>query len=150
MPAQLPDTLRSPQGNQSAMPTQRDNNLQQAHKVLDWNRKYLNHASTLSPERVGECFAPAFVVDANGRRYQANHQNYQAFLEDMKHSLSGIEYTVDHEVADDHSAVFAMRVGISKKDGSTEHFNAVLLTQFDADGKVTLWHEVYVPQPGRA
>ncbi|MGO3742930.1 nuclear transport factor 2 family protein [Kerstersia sp.] len=131
------------------MPNQRSHSLQQAHRVLDWNRKYLNHGSALSPERIGECFAPAFVVEANGRRYQANHQNYQAFLEDMKRSLSGIEYQVDHEVADEHSAVFAMRVTISKVDGSNEHFNAVLLTRFDAQGKVTLWHEVYVPQPGQ-
>lgn len=38
-----------------------------------------------------------------------------------------------------------MRARIAYCDGRAELFRAMLLMRFDNAGKITLWHEVYVP-----
>lgn len=124
--------------------------LELAHAVLAWNRKYLHKDSLLSSEALAECFAPQFIVEPNGRRYEANHQNYQAFLEGMKQSMLAIHYDVRQAVAQGNSVMLAMRVQIDRSSEDKEYFHAMLWMQFDALGKVSLWHEVYVQQPAPA
>jgi hypothetical protein len=127
------------------MPTTRDINIQRAHAVLDWNRRHLRHASRLTDDTVGECFAEAFVVKPNGRHYDATRETYRGFLDGMKRTMTGIDYEVNGTVADDESVVFSMRATIGHLDGSSADFLAMLRMQFDASGKVTLWEEIYVP-----
>lgn len=129
------------------MQTQRETNIQRAHAVLDWNRRHLHHASQLSDEIVGECFAEAFVVKPNGRHYEASRATYRGFLDGMKRTMQGIDYEIIGTVADDASVVFSMRAVIAHLDGASAHFLAMLRMQFDANGKVTLWEEIYVPAP---
>ena len=125
--------------------TKQNRNLQLAHAVLAWNTQYLNRDSVLSEALIGECFAEKFIVEPNGRHYAADLKTYKEFLEGMKSSMSSIQYHVMHTVADEESVVFSMHVKISKHDNTTENYIAMLLVKFNADEKVTLWHEVYLP-----
>lgn len=127
------------------MTTQHAHHLQLAHAVLDWNRKHLNRDSSLTEALIGQCFAERFIVEPNGRRYEATRANYLEFLNGMKADMAGIDYEIDHTLVDDTAVVFSMRARIAYCDGRTELFRAMLLMRFDDAGKVTLWHEVYVP-----
>ena len=95
-----------------AMSEKREKNIQLAHAVLDWNRKYLRHDSQLTQELVAQCFGANFVVQPNGRHYQANLALYLEFLNGMKTAMAGIEYQVLHTIADEESVVFDMAVQI--------------------------------------
>lgn len=127
------------------MTNQRTHHLQLAHAVLDWNRQHLNRDAVLTEALIGECFAEQFVVEPNGRRYEANPANYLEFLNGMKAGMEGIDYEIDHALVDGASVAFSMRVRISHTDGRRELFRAMLLMRFNDAGKVILWHEVYVP-----
>ena len=127
------------------MTADQNHHLQLAHAVLAWTRKHLNHASVLTEAIIGECFAEHFIVEPNGRRYEADRSNYLQFLIGMKADMAGIDYQVDHAIVDGASVVFSMRARISHVDGRDELFRAMLLMQFNHAGKVNLWHEVYVP-----
>jgi len=127
----------------------RDHVLQRALAVLDWNRHNLNTASVLDEAAVGECFADHFVVEPNGRRYEATRATYLAFLNGMKAGMRGIDYDVLHTLVDAQSVALSILAHISHDDDRRETFQAMLLMQFDNHGKITLWHEVYVPQPPR-
>lgn len=129
------------------MATTRERNIQLAQAVLDWNRKNLTRATQLTEGSVRECFGESFVVEPNGRHYQADPKLYLEFLNGMKQSMHGIEYQVTNTVADDASVLFDMQVQIDHVDGRREHFVAMLLMRFDERGKVALWKEVYLPRP---
>ncbi len=126
------------------MQTKKDRNLQLAQAVLSWNEKYLNKNTTLTEALIGECFADQFVVEPNGRRYEANRKTYKEFLDGMKSSMSSIQYQVMHTIADEDSVVLSMQVKISKCDDTAKNYTAMLLIKFDAFDKVALWQEVYV------
>lgn len=119
--------------------------LQLAHAVLGWNREHLHKDSVLTEALIGECFAEQFIVEPNGRRYEASRANYLEFLNGMKAGMDGIDYTIDHTLVDGASVAFSMRARIAHSDGRIELFRAMLLMRFNDAGKVTLWHEVYVP-----
>lgn len=128
------------------MQTKKERNLQLAHAVLAWNRRYLHKDSTLSEALIGECFAETFIVEPNGRRYEASRRTYREFLDAMKGTMASIQYRVMHAVADEESVALSMQVEIRKSDDTIENYVAMLLMAFDAFGKVSLWHEVYVQQ----
>lgn len=102
--------------------------------------------SQLTQELVAQCFGANFVVQPNGRHYQANLALYLEFLNGMKTSMAGIEYQVLHAIADEESVVFDMAVQIERLNGERESFVAMLLMRFDASEKVSLWKEVYLPK----
>lgn len=129
------------------MSTQRELNIQRAHAVLDWNRRHLKHDAVLAEADITQCFAQRFVVEPNGRHYEANPANYLEFINGMKASMTGIEYQIVHTVADEESAMFDMVAHISHTDGRSERFVAMLLMRFDEHGKVVLWKETYLPAP---
>lgn len=121
--------------------------IQRGHAVLDWNRRHLRRDSPLTEAIVGECFAEQFVVAPNGRHYQADRALYLDFLNEMKSTLERIDYQVQHTVADERSVVFSMRALLYRPGGVEESFEAMLMMAFDAEGKVTLWRELYLPSP---
>ena len=129
------------------MHTSKEDNIQRALAVLDWNRKNLRHGTQLTVADVAECFGEQFVVQPNGRHYEADRQAYLEFLNGMKTGMAGIEYQVLHTVADADSVLLDMAVQIDHIDGRQEHFIAMLLMRLDAEGKVKLWKEVYLPRP---
>ena len=115
-----------------------------AHDLLDWNRRHLLHDAVLSEAVIGEKFAPAFTVCANGRVHPATHANYLEFLNGFRATIAAIDYMVQRTVTEEASTVLAMTATIRRTDGSIERFEAMLLLVFDAAGLVTLWHEVYL------
>ena len=119
-------------------------NIQRARQLLDWNRRHLRHDTQLSQSLIAERFAPRFTVFANGRSYAADHGNYQGFLEGFKATIADIDYAVQQTVADEDGVVLGMRATVRRVSGATDLFDAMLLLRFDEDGRVTLWHEVYV------
>jgi len=125
---------------------QSTHSLELAHAVLRWNQQHLNAGTTLTECLIGECFAEQFVVEPNGRRYEANRRLYREFLEGMKRTIRSIRYQVLHAIGAEASAALAMQVTITKVDGAFETFSAALLLRFDEVGKIVLWHEVYTPQ----
>ncbi|MCE3553420.1 hypothetical protein LWC33_18395 [Pseudonocardia sp. RS11V-5] len=127
------------------MPTTRDSNLRWAYALLDWNRQHLRAESELSEALIAERFAPRFAVEANGRRYDADHAKYLDFLDGFRHTIAAIDYCVSHAVADEESVVLATRARLARLTGTVDEFDAMLLLRFDALGKVVLWHEVYLP-----
>ena len=127
------------------MNKQRDRNIQRAHEILNWNRKNLRHDTQLTESGVAQCFGERFIVEPNGRHYEASAAAYLEFLTAMKSSMQGIDYDIIHRVADGDSVLFDMVAHISHTDGSREHFIAMLLMRFDDDGTLALWKEVYVP-----
>lgn len=127
--------------SQPTMQTKKARNLQLAHAVLAWNQKYLNSNSTLSETLIGECFADEFVVEPNGRRYEANRITYKEFLDGMKSTMTSIQYRVVHAIVDEESVAFSMEVEICKIDNTSENYIAMLLIKFNSFEKVSLWHE---------
>lgn len=128
------------------MSTQRDRNIQLAHAILEWNQRNLKHDSQLTEAEVALLFGDNFIVEPNGRHYEASAATYLEFLTGMKRSMQGIEYEIIHTVADDESVLFDMVAHISHTDGRREHFNAMLLMRFGDDGKLQLWKELYLPR----
>lgn len=115
-----------------------------ARDLLGWNRRHLLHDAALSEAAIGEKFAPAFTVCANGRTYPATHANYLEFLNGFRATIAAIDYAIHRTVTEQASTVLAMTATIRRIDDSIERFEAMLLLAFDADGLVTLWHEVYL------
>lgn len=135
---------------QTMQTTQAERNLQLAHALLDWNRQHLRHDTALSEAVIAERFAPQFIVFANGRRYDANHENYKTFLDGFKHTVAAIDYEITQTVADDAGVLLGMRASVARTHGAVDAFEAMLLLRFDHAGKVSLWHEVYVESPRAA
>lgn len=120
------------------------NSDQLARDLLDWNRRHLLHDAPLTETAIGEKFAAAFTVCANGRVHPANHANYLEFLNGFRATIASIDYEIHRTVTEQDSTVLAMTATVSRIDGSVDRFEAMLLLTFDADGLVTLWHEVYL------
>ncbi|HEY0596695.1 hypothetical protein [Sphingopyxis sp.] len=115
-----------------------------ARDLLDWNRRNLLHDALLDETAIGEKFAPAFTVCANGRVHPATHANYLEFLNGFRATIAAIDYAVHRTVTEEASTVLAMTATVRRIDGSIERFEAMLLLTFDDAGLVTLWHEVYL------
>lgn len=61
-------------------------------RFLEWNEEELTSRSNLKIEDLKELFAPKFVVIANGRKYDANYQNYYEFLNKFRSDINTIDY----------------------------------------------------------
>lgn len=120
------------------------NSDQLARDLLDWNRRHLLHDAPLTEAAISEKFAPAFTVCANGRVHPATHANYLEFLNGFRATIAAIDYEIHRALTEQASTVLAMTATVSRTDGSTDRFEAMLLLTFDTDGLVTLWHEVYL------
>ncbi|WP_199099619.1 nuclear transport factor 2 family protein [Dyella sp. ASV21] len=115
------------------------------HRLLDWNRQHLTAASVLGEADIATRFAPQFTVKANGRTYAANYRNYLEFLDGFRRTIQSIDYDLHALVAEGDQASVAMTARVHRLDGTLDRFEAMLLLAFDAQGLVTLWHEVYLP-----
>lgn len=133
-----------PQGPKQTGP---ERNKQLAQHLLQWNRAQLTHRSALSQAAIAEVFAPHFVVKANGRVYEANHDNYKTFLDGFRQSIESIDYAVHDMVSEAAKLVLTMGATVRRVSGAVDTFEAMLLLQFDEHEKICLWHEVYVQGP---
>src|ERR1700738_5057319 len=66
--------------------------IARAKKLLEWNKKKLTSQSNLSIKDIEELFAPEFIVIANGRKYDANYENYYEFLNKFRSNIASIDY----------------------------------------------------------
>jgi hypothetical protein len=117
---------------------------ERSRRVLDWNRRHLVAAAPLSLSDVAECFAPEFTIRANGRTHPADLVAYHAFLDEFRATIQTIDYDVHETVAEGSRVLLALTAHITRVQGYQDRFEAMLLLNFDAQGLVKLWHEVYV------
>jgi hypothetical protein len=120
------------------------NNLQVAKQLLEWNKANLVCSSDIEKNDLSELFAKNFTVIANGRTYDANFDNYVDFLNQFKANIRAIDYDI-YEFHQSHDAIIMpMTAHITRLSGVVQHYEAILILKFDGEGKVKLWHEVYI------
>jgi hypothetical protein len=113
-------------------------------KLFEWNAKNLVHQAPLKKAEIGDYFADQFLVIANGKRYEANHDNYFEFLNEFRSTISKISYEFDAMIADGPRVAIPLKAHIVRIDALVENFEAILILTFNPHGKIILWHEVYV------
>ncbi len=118
--------------------------VETAKKLLQWNAKNLVASSDLKKSEIGHYFADTFLVLANGKRYEANRDNYFDFLEEFRATIRTISYELGDFVTDQMSVVIPMKAHIVRTDGSIENFEAILILKFNRDSKIVLWQELYL------
>ncbi len=118
--------------------------VETAQKLLQWNAKNLVASADLKKSEIGHYFADTFLVLANGRRHEANQENYFDFLNAFRASIRTIRYELGDFVTDRMSVVIPMKAHIVRTDGSIENFEAILILKFNRDGKIVLWQELYM------
>lgn len=112
-------------------------------RLLEWNSQKLTSHSDLALEDLPELFAPKFIVLANGRKYDANHHTYYAFLTTFRSTIDSITYHVQEYLNTDSTVVMPLQATIKRIHGTEDIFYAMLLIKFNAEGKINHWQEVY-------
>ncbi len=118
--------------------------VETAKKLLQWNAKNLVASADLKKSEVGHYLADTFLVLANGKRYEANRDSYFDFLNGFRATIQTIRYELNDFVIDQMSVVIPMKAHIVRTNGSIENFEAILILKFNRDGKIVLWHELYI------
>lgn len=114
-----------------------------ARDLLRWNQQNLVSDSHLKLEETAQFFASSFLVEANGRSYEANPENYLEFLNQFKRNIRSIDYHLKELIESKNTVVIPLSARILRTTGLEERFEAILILKFDAQGKIILWHEVY-------
>ncbi len=122
--------------------------ISRAARLLEWNKQKLTSHSHLTIEDLNELFAQKFVVIANGREYNADHQSYFEFLNKFRSNIDTIDYQVQ-EYFNTGATVFMPLVATVKRlQGKEDIFDAILFVKFNDEGKIIHWQEVYsIRQP---
>ncbi|HSW71924.1 MAG TPA: hypothetical protein VLG44_00755 [Chlamydiales bacterium] len=118
--------------------------LQIVHKLFEWTAKNLVHDSHLKKTDISHFFADHFLVIANGKRYDANHDNYFEFLQSFRLSIRKISHDLGEMIADERSVALPMKARIVRTNETVENYEAILILKFNAQNKIILWHEVYL------
>jgi len=84
---------------------------------LEWNKEKLTSQSALSVNDIKELFAPAFVVIANGRRYDANYQSYYEFLNKFRSDIDTIDYEVQEYLNMGSTVVMPLKATVKRLQG---------------------------------
>ena|SRR5579863_687752 len=119
-------------------------NIEKAKALFEWNKQNLVSNSRLKKEEIARFFATDFRVEANGRSYEANHDNYYDFLNQFRANIRSIAYELKEFIESKSIIVIPLSAYIIRVNGQEEHFEAILILKFDERGKIVLWHEVYV------
>lgn len=117
--------------------------LSKAKRLLEWNKEKLTSRSILMINDIKELFAPEFVVMANGRKYDANYQNYYEFLNKFRSDIASIDYEVQDYFSMGLTVVMPLKATLKRVQGNTDVFDAIMLIKFDDLGKIVHWQEVY-------
>ncbi len=117
--------------------------ISKAKRLLEWNKEKLTSQSNLSVNDIKELFAPEFAVLANGRRYDANYQNYYDFLNKFRSDIETIDYNVQEYVIMDSTVVIPLKATVKRLQGEVDIFDVILLLKFNDLGKIVHWQEVY-------
>ncbi len=114
-----------------------------AKRLLEWNKEKLTSESDLSVNDIKELFAPEFVVIANGRKYDANHQNYFEFLNKFRSDIDTIDYKVQEYLNIGSAVVMPLKAAVKRLQGNVDIFDAIMIIKFNEEGKIVHWQEVY-------
>src|SRR5690242_6730220 len=116
-------------------------NIKTAKALFLWNSKNLVAEAKLEKSDLAELFAPDFQVNANGRNYTANYDNYVEFLNQFRSTIKTIDYICHDFIADESHVVIPLTATIVRLDDKTDIFEAILILKFNDAHKITLWHE---------
>lgn len=119
-------------------------NIEIARELFRWNAKNLVRSAHLKKSDLQQCFADSFLVIANGKTYEANHDNYLEFLNRFRSTIQTIQYDLGDFIADQVSVALPLKAKIVRSDDSVEHFEAILILKFNDRNRIILWHEVYL------
>jgi len=114
-----------------------------AKRLLEWNREKLTSQSNLRIQDLDELFASEFVVIANERKYEANHQSYFDFLNDFRSNIKSLEYRVQETIQAGSAVVMPLTATVIQLSGKEDIFDAIMLIKFNEHGKIVHWQEVY-------
>lgn len=112
-------------------------------RLLEWNKEKLTSRSNLNIEDLKELFASKFTVIANGRKYEANHENYYEFLNKFRSDIDTIDYQVQEYLNMESAVVMPLKATVKRLQGKEDVFDAILLIKFNDSGKIIHWQEVY-------
>lgn len=112
-------------------------------RLLEWNKEKLTSRSNLKVEDLKELFAPEFVVIANGRKYDANYQNYYEFLNEFRSDIDTIDYQVQEYLTTELTVIMPLKAVVKRLNKKEDIFDAILLVKFNDSGKIIHWQEVY-------
>lgn len=115
-----------------------------ARKLFEWISKNLVHDSHLKKTDIGHFFADHFLVIANGKKYDANHDNYFEFLQSFRASIRKISHDLGEVVEDVRSVAIPMKARIVRTNETVENYEAILILKFNEQNKIILWHEIYL------
>lgn len=118
-------------------------NIEIAKKLFLWNSKNLTASAELQKSELAEFFAPSFQVNANGRNYAANYDNYFEFLNQFRATIKSIDYKFHDFITNENYVVIPKTATVVRLDNSKDIFEVVLILQFNTEHKIILWHEVY-------
>ena len=118
--------------------------IDQAKQLLEWNKEKLNRHAHFEIEELSPIFADEFIVLANGRRYEANHQNYFEFLNQFRSDIEAIEYVVQEYVCMDQTVVMPLVATVERPSGKRDVYEAILLVKFNDRKEIYHWQEVYI------
>lgn len=80
---------------------------------------------------------------ANGRKYEANYQNYYEFLNKFRSDIDTIDYEVQEYLNMESTIVMPLKATVKRLQGNVDVFNAILLIKFNDLGKIVHRQEVY-------
>jgi hypothetical protein len=120
-----------------------DSMIAKGKRLLEWNKEKLTNQSHLRIEDLNELFAPEFIVIANGRQYNANHQNYYEFLNQFRSDIETIDYQVQEYINEGATVIMPLKAIVKRLQGKEDVFDAILLIKFNDSGKIIHWQEVY-------
>jgi predicted ester cyclase len=119
-------------------------NVEVAKKLFAWNQKNLIASAEINKAELSHYFANSFQVQANGRHYDANYDNYLEFLNQFRATIQSIHYEFEDPIVDGNQVVMPLSAQVTRTNDTIDNFVAMLLLRFDQAHKITLWHEVYV------
>jgi hypothetical protein len=114
-----------------------------AKNLLLWSSTHLTKDASLKKSDLALFFESAFKVEANGRHYEASHDNYFEFLNEFRSSIRSIDYEPHDFIEHGDKVVIAFTARIVRTSDESENFEAILILKFNQRLKIVLWREVY-------
>ncbi len=111
--------------------------IQYAKRLLDWNKQYLIHNSSLNKNNIAEVFAADFIIKVNGRKYNADHDNYLKFLNNFRKTIKSISYDVQEYICENNTIIFPLVATIVRTDDDVGKYHAILLLKTNSNNLIT-------------
>ncbi len=115
-----------------------------AKALYAWNDENLVASADFKKSDIKKFFANKFTAIANGRRYDANQDNYFDFLNEFRLTIKSLKHEVYEYIEADNAVTMPSIATVIRTDGSKQIFEVFLLLKFNEDKKVILWHELYI------